>query len=150
MPASKGKKGKGKGKNKSKHPGGKQGRKQGGTGSKGRGPKQGQQSNRGKPGPNKTRGKGSPQKAQSKLTEKQRQELLKSKMESHIDSMYTQYTTKHKETMKTFFGIFTKHNQLQLRELMKASIPKTNDQITDKSLKATQRDENRDINQFSM
>eukprot|EP00483_Globobulimina_turgida_P004211 UN04220 len=64
-----------------------------------------------------------------------------------IDSMYLQHTKKN-ESMKTFFGIFTRHNQLQLRELMKASIPTINLQITDKFLKSTQQDENRDINQF--
>merc|ERR1712154_11454 len=39
-------------------------------------------------------------------------------------------------------------NQLQLRELMKASIPKINAKITDKWLKQTQLDDHRDINQF--
>merc|ERR1712157_167226 len=68
-------------------------------------------------------------------------------MIEHIDSMYSEYTNKHQD-MKTFFGIFTKHNQLQLRELMKESIPKINGQIKDKFLKSTQHDDNRDINQF--
>eukprot|EP00486_Rosalina_sp_Unknown_P012602 CAMPEP_0201588802 /NCGR_PEP_ID=MMETSP0190_2-20130828/159248_1 /ASSEMBLY_ACC=CAM_ASM_000263 /TAXON_ID=37353 /ORGANISM="Rosalina sp." /LENGTH=296 /DNA_ID=CAMNT_0048041657 /DNA_START=20 /DNA_END=910 /DNA_ORIENTATION=+ len=140
MPPPKGKKGKGKGKGKNKNQnqgGGHQGRGKG-KGPKGKGPK----------GPKGPKRKGSPQKPKSKLNEKQQFELVKSKMENNIDSMYTQYTTKHKETMKTFFGIFTKHNQLQLRELIKASMPKVNDQITDKCLKQTQKDENRDINQF--
>merc|ERR1712228_1005566 len=56
---------------------------------------------------------------------KQQQQLIQSKMIEHIDAMYSEHTQKHK-AMRSFFGIFTKHNQLQLRVLMNASIPKTN------------------------
>merc|ERR1719384_2146561 len=78
---------------------------------------------------------------------KQQQELIQSKMLQHIDAMYSEHTQKHK-AMRSFFGIFTRHNQLQLRVLMKASIPKINEQITDKFLRTTQNDDNRDINGF--
>merc|ERR1712228_171435 len=78
---------------------------------------------------------------------KQQQQLIQSKMIEHIDAMYSEHTQKHK-AMRSFFGIFTKHNQLQLRVLMYASIPNINEQITDKFLKTTQSDDTRDINGF--
>eukprot|EP01083_Nonionella_stella_P048775 130210_1 len=79
--------------------------------------------------------------------EKQQQQLLQRKMIENIEAMYSQYTKKH-ESMRTFFGIMTKHNQLQSRELMNASIPNINQKITDKFLKSTQHDDRRDLNQF--
>merc|ERR1712129_206703 len=78
---------------------------------------------------------------------KAQHESMQTKMIKCIDDMYSAHTQKHPH-MRSFFGIFTKHNQLQLRVLMNASIPVINAQITDKFLKTTQDDECRDINGF--
>ena len=118
-------KGKGKGKNKPHHGGG---RKQRG----------GQQT---------TPNKGKKNTAKHKQHQEQ-EKILQTKMIEHIDAMYKEHTHKHPD-MRTFFGIFTKHNQLQLRDLMKASIPDINHKLNDKFIKSTQNENNRDINQFS-
>jgi len=83
----------------------------------------------------------------AKSPDVQQQRKLDEMMRKQIDSMYLEYTQKH-ESLKTFFGIFTHHNVLQLRQLMKASIPSVNDRLSDGFLKSTQDELKRDINQF--
>merc|ERR1712129_398885 len=66
---------------------------------------------------------------------------------SQIDAMYAEFAQKY-ASMRTFFGIFTRHNQLLLRDLMEASIPDINAQLTDKYIRSTQNELNRSLNKF--
>lgn len=137
-------KGKGKNKNKPKGGGGKnKGGKGGGGGGKGKkqgGGGGGKQQSR---SPSKS-SKGN--KSDEKQQEQQRQQL-ETKSLSQIDAMYANFAQKHAH-MRTFFGIFTRHNQLLLRDLMAASIPDINAQLSDKYIRSTQNEDNRSLNQF--
>jgi len=87
------------------------------------------------------------QKPKVKSPDARQQRKLDELMQQQIDAMYLEHTQK-RDSLKTFFGIFTHHNVLQLRQLMKASIPDINDQLSDGFLKSTQNELKRDINQF--
>lgn len=127
-----------KGKNKSK------GGKNKGKGGGGQNKNQGKQRNAG----NRQSGN-SPNKQQNKAKspDVQQQRRWNELMQKQIDAMYLEHTQK-RDSLKTFFGIFTHHNVLQLRQLMKASIPHINDQLSNGFLKSTQDELKRDLNQF--
>ena len=135
-------KGKGKGKNK-----GKGGKGKGGGQNRGKRNKGQQQQQQ-----NQQRGSGSnsPKKPNNKprAPNANQQRKLDELMLQEIDTMYSEHTQKH-DSLRTFFGIFTRHNMLQLRQLMKVSIPDINGRLSDKFLKSAQNEANRDVNQFS-
>ena len=131
--------GKGKGRNKGK--GGKG--KGGGKGKQNKGQQRQQQQQKGSGG-------NSPKKHnnQPRPPNANQQKRLDELMLKEIDEMYSEHTQKH-DSLRTFFGIFTRHNMIQLRQLLKVSIPDINERISDKFLKLAQNEKNRDINQFS-